>query len=380
MEINPSSTPIQSIDQSILTPIVREAVQDDTMHIQDWRVGQLAGGAGNPVSVGLYRFEGIGQSESNDRIPWSIILKVIQSPANEGKENLGEGDDQTHWNFWKREPLIYQSGLLETIPGGLIAPRCFGIVEIPGDVIWLWLEDLTSIHGGAWLLDRYALAARHLGQMNGIYLSERSLPSFPWLSQHRIQQWIAAIPWQTIPWEHAKVLECYPRLEMNSFQRMLAENARFLVKLEQLPQTFCHGDTYPTNLMARDLPNRQQQTVALDWALAGIAPVGADLAQLVFGAQNNLQKVNRVEVDNALFESYLDGLRDSGSQFDSQLVRFGYTAYAALQIGLFQVYLLSEALKESETPIDQAMEVPAVADCFEVQMANEAYKLLDAIR
>jgi hypothetical protein len=34
MEINPSSTPIQSIDQSILTPIVRKAVHRDTINIQ----------------------------------------------------------------------------------------------------------------------------------------------------------------------------------------------------------------------------------------------------------------------------------------------------------------------------------------------------------
>jgi hypothetical protein len=378
MEINPSSTPIQSIDQSILTPIVRKAVHRDTINIQEWSVSQLGGGVGNPVSVGLYRFEGIGLDQ-DERIPWSIILKVIQSPANAGMENLGEGEDQTHWNYWKREPLMYQSGLLESIPG-LTAPRCFGVVEMSGNIIRLWLEDVTDTYGGDWPLDRYALAARHLGQMNGIYLSERALPSFPWFSRHRIQQWIAVIPWQMIPWEHPQVRERYPRVEMNSFQRMLAENERFLEKLELIPQTLCHGDTYPTNFMSRDLPNSQQQTVALDWALAGIAPVGADLGQLVFGAQNNLKEVNRVEVDNALFENYLDGLKDSGAKVDPQLVRFGYTAFAVLQIGLFQIYWLSEALIENGTMIEQAMEDPAMPDCFEVVMANEAYKLLDVIR
>lgn len=376
MEISPF--PLQSIDISLLTPIVRHSVHRDTLSIQDWHVSQLGGGAGNPVSLGLYRFEGIGQDQG-ERMTWSVILKIIQSPANKDLENLGEGDDQTHWNYWKREPLIYQSGLLETLPGGMAAPRCYSIVEMPGNVIWLWLEDIIDSYKGAWPLELYAAAARHLGQLNGIYLSERPLPSYPWFSRRRIQQSITLVPWQTIPWEHPQVLERYPGLETNSFQRMLAENERFLAKLERLPQTLCHGDTYPTNFMSRNLPNGQQQIVALDWALAGIGPVGADLGQLVFGAQNNLKEISRIEVDKALFESYLAGLRDSGCKVEPQIVHFGYTAYAALQVGLFQVFLLSGALEQNETTIRRVAEHIASPECFEVVMADEAYTLIDAI-
>lgn len=370
---------LQSIDISVLAPVVRQSVQRDTFSIEDWHVSQLGGGVGNPVSLGLYRFEGTGQ-DRDERIPWSVILKIIQSPANVGGVNLGEGDDQTHWNYWKREPLVYQSGWLETLPGDMAAPRCFGIVEMPGNIVWLWLEDISDSYGGTWSLDRYALAAHHLGQMNGIYLSERSLPSFPWWSKRRIQQSIALVPWQKIPWEHPQVLERYPRSEMNSFQRMLAENELFLARLERLPQTICHGDTYPTNFMSRNGPNSREQTVAFDWALAGIAPVGADLGQLVFGAQNTLNEVNPIDVDKTLFESYLDGLRDSGCKVESQYVRFGYTTFAALQVGLFQVFLLGIALAQNETRVERAVENSADPGCFEVIMANEAYKLLDAIR
>lgn len=373
-----NSFTVQSIDASALTPIVRQSVRRDTFSIQDWHVSQLGGGAGNQVTLGLYRFEGTGQDQ-DEPIRWSVILKIIQSPANVGGVNLGEGDDQTHWNYWKREPLVYQSGLLETLPGGLAAPRCFGIVEKPDNIVFLWLEDITGSVVGAWSLDRYDLAARHLGQLNGIYLSERSLPSFPWFSKHRIQQWIEGVPWQTFPWEHPQVLEHYPRLEANSFQHMLAEHERFLATLEKLPQTVCHNDTYPTNFVSRDLPNGEQQTVALDWALTGIAPVGADLGQLVFGAQNNLKEVNRDDIDIALFESYVAGLRDSGCKVEPQLVRFGYTAYAALQVGLFMVFWLSRELEQNGTAVEQAAEPSASPECFEVIMAKEAYKLLDEI-
>ena len=373
-----NTSSVEAIDSSILTPIVRKSLDSDSFRVQEWHVSHPGAGVGNPVSLGIYRFEGSGQDQ-NERVSWSVILKVIQSPANLGQENLGEGADQTHWNFWQREPLIYGSGLLESLPGGLTAPRCFGIVELPGNIVWLWLEDIIGSNAAVWSLDRFALAARHLGQFNGSYLSERSLPSFPWLSQHRIPQWIEQVPWQTIPWEHPLVLEHYPRLEKNFFQHLLSEHERFLTKLQQLPQTLCHGDTYPTNFMSRDSAAGLQQTVALDWALAGIAPVGSDLGQLVFGAQKNLKEINPDVVSNSLFENYIDGLRDTGCTVEPQLVHFGYTAYAALQVGLFAVYLLAEELEQSETRIEQSIEQSAESDCFEVIMAKEAYKFLDII-
>jgi thiamine kinase-like enzyme len=161
---------------------------------------------------------------------------------------------------------------------------------------------------------------------------------------------------------------------------MLEENERFLAKLERLPKTFRHGDTYPTNFMSRSLGGNQEQTVALDWALAGIAPLGDDLGQFVFGAQTNLKEISPMDVEKALFESYLDGLRDSGCRVDPQQVRFGYTASAALRVGLFQLYLLSEELKQNQTVTEKAVEHPAKPDCFEVVMADDAYKLLDAIQ
>jgi hypothetical protein len=374
MDIDASSF-IQSIDASTLMGVVRKALHRDTFQIVDWRVSQLGGGAGNPVSVGLYRFEGTGQDQS-ETIAWSVVLKIIQSPDNVGQSNMGEGDDQTHWNYWKRELLVYQSGFLKTLPEGITAPRCYAVTELPGNVAWLWLEDIVDSYEGAWSLDRYALTARHLGQLNGLYPVARPLPDAPWLSNHLIRQWMAGNFWQTIPWEHPRVLQRYPRPEVNAFRQMLLENERFFAKLERLPLTVCHGDTYPTNFKARAWQGDQPQTVALDWALIGIAPLGDDLGQFVFGVQTNLKEVKREDVDRALFESYIAGLRDSGCHVDPQWIRFGYTASAALRVGLFQLYLLNEELKQAEIGVEQAFERPASTACFEVAMAAEAFELL----
>lgn len=380
VEMEPSST-LQSIDASTLTPVVRQALQRDKLQILDWQVSQLSGGAGNPVSVGLYRFEGIGQ-DREERFAWSVILKIIQSPANVGEVNLGEGDDQTHWNYWKRELFIYQSNFLETLPEGMAAPQCYATGQQPGNIAWLWLEDVIDAFEGVWSLERCALTARHLGRLNGSYLSKSPWTAFPWLGKHLTRQWvqILAPDWQAIPWEHPRVLNRYPRPELNPFRRMLLDNVRFLAKLDLLPKTVCHGDTYPTNFKARFLSGGKEQTVALDWALAGIAPLGDDLGQFAFGAYMNLKEADPTDVDQALFESYLDGLRDTGCRVDPQQVRFGYTASAALRVGLFQLVLLGEELKQNETATKQTVEHSVEHDCFEVVMANEAYELLEAIR
>jgi hypothetical protein len=377
MENNASSV-LQSIDSSTLTPIVRQALRRDAFQILDWRTRQLGGGMGNPVSVGLYRFEGTGQDQA-ERMAWSVILKIIQSPANVGATNMGEGDDQTHWNYWKRELLVYPSGLLETLPEGLAAPRCFGVRELPGNLAWLWLEDIVDVEEGAWSLERYARIARLLGRFNGRYVSSHPLPDFAWLSRHPIRQWIDLLIRLDFPWDHPRVLDRYPKPEVNPFRRMLLEHERFLTKLDLLPRTLRHGDTYPTNFKARHLNAGGEQIVALDWALIGIETLGDDLGQFVLGAHMNLKDSRLEDVDAALFESYVDGLKESGCRLDPQWVRFAYTTLAALRVGLFQLYLLNEELQQSQAPAQPAVEHPDPPICFEVAMAKEAYGLLDRL-
>ncbi len=175
------------------------------------------------------------------------------------------------------------------------------------------------------------------------------------------------------------MVERYLTPENNPLRRMLLEIERFQAKLDLLPRALCHGDTYPSNFMSRHATDGQEQTVALDWALVGIGPVGDDLGQFVLGACMNLQDARRADVDKALFASYLDGLRECGCRVDPQWVRFGFTASAALRIGLFQLMLLGEDIKQGETVAEEAVEHPVVPDSFEVAMANEAIELLEMI-
>ena len=292
---------------------------------------------------------------------------------------MGEGDDQAHWNYWKRELLVFRSGFLDSLPEGLSAPRCYGTTELPGNITWLWMEEIIDSEAGAWPLEHYALTARHLGRLNGSYLSGRRLPDFPWLGKNLLRQWVNSMPWQNFPWDHPRSLTRYPRPEENPFRHMLLEIERFVAKLDLLPTTICHGDTYPTNFKFRQTPGSRQEIVALDWALMGLGVVGEDLGQLVFGAQTNLVNARRDDIVASIFESYLDGLRDSGCRIDPEQVLFGFKTTAALRVGLFQLFLLGDEIDQDETLSKEAVTHPPVSECFEVAMAKDALTLLEEI-
>jgi hypothetical protein len=156
---------------------------------------------------------------------------------------------------------------------------------------------------------------------------------------------------------------------------MLLEKEKFLAGLERLPKTLCHGDTFPTNFRSRSL-NGEESTLAMDWALVGIAPIGDDLGQLMYGAFLTFPGADKRQIDGLLFDSYLEGLKDEGCHVDPLLVRFGFTTSAALRVGLF--ILITAAME----PLDarsagEASDSSAVEDCFEIAMAREAYRLLD---
>ncbi|MGD2147348.1 MAG: phosphotransferase [Anaerolineae bacterium] len=391
-----SAAQVKAIDRATLTLAVRRALARSTAEVLDWQTTPLPGGEGNPVSLGLYRISGLAMDQGRTRA-WSLVLKMAQSPANVGAVDMGEGEDGTHWNYWKREMLLYQSDLLDHLPQGLAAPCCYGTEERPGDVIWLWLEDVQEVSDRPWPLDRYALAARHFGRFNGAYLAGRPLPCYAWLGVRLLDQWCRGLLAETPlfsdfarrpnMWDHPLVRRIYPPHDANPFLHLLMNRDRFLAALDGCPRTLCHQDAYPTNLTASRGEDGEEVTVALDWAMAGIGPVGEELAQLAIGAVDRLPTAPTRDVSGVLFAGYLDGLRDSGWHGDPLVVRFGYAASTALRIGPWLLWLLHRAFEERnalEAPalaaIEETIEEQARATAFVLDLSEEAHELLDALR
>jgi hypothetical protein len=336
---------LDAIDQATLTPLVQSALGSKTVEVVNWECEQLHGGIG--LGTAIYRFSGEGH-DRGQKVPWSLILKTL-CPA-EDNANVSA------WNYYKREADAYQSGLLDDLPGGLAAPRCFGVTEHPDGTCWIWLEDVAEEIGSHWPLEHFGVVARHAGQFNGAYLVERSLPSWPWLSSDWLRGYIAlsapAMPLIRNSLDHPLVRHWLPGDASDRLFRLWEERNLYLDALDRLPQTLCHLDLFCRNLFARKTVDGDDQTVVIDWAFAGRGAIGEELVPLVLAsvAFNEVDFAQAQALEEIVFEGYLEGLHDAGWRGDPQHVRLGYTA-ASLRLRLGELNrVIDMILDESQYP------------------------------
>ena len=110
--------------------------------------------------------------------------------------------------------------------------------------------------------------------------------------------------------------------------------------------------------------------------MLGLQPVGYDLGQFVFGVTTNLKSLNREETIDSLFEAYVHGLRDEGVNLDAKSLRYSFAVSAALRVGLFQLYLLGQAIEHADAE-KRVEQTSRTLNAFEVVMAREAFRLLE---
>src|SRR5205823_3915460 len=174
---------LQALDRERLADPVRGALRSETAQVIDWEWRPIRFRLLAPHTGGVYRLRGTAR-EGSKSVPWSLVMKLV-----------AVGDERrSHHAYWQREALIYESGLLDDLPDGLAAPRCFGIDTLPEGGHCFWLEEIVENTGENWTMSRYGLAARHFGRFNGRYLTDRPAPSQAWLSRRRFRDQFAEWP------------------------------------------------------------------------------------------------------------------------------------------------------------------------------------------
>jgi hypothetical protein len=313
------------IDAATLAPLLHSLLGPNARIDGPWRGVPLHGGFGGQ---GLYRFH--GHARVRDVVePWSVVLKVCPTGSEHG--------DPSAWDAPRREVSAYGSGFLARLPGPLVAPRCLGLTEHSDGAAWLWLENIIDERPGSWDIDRFGLAARHLGSFNGVFLAADPLPDNTWFSRDWLRRYVAAEGGAAARLEVAQdalplLRQSFPPPVVAWLRKLWAEREDFLGVLDRLPQTFCHHDAFRRNLFARRGTGGVEQTVAIDWAFAGIGAVGADLAPLVIGSLLffEVSGATHQELAEAALAEYMTGLRDVGWTGDEILVRLGFLSTAAL--------------------------------------------------
>ena len=379
---------LDTVDQAVLAPLVSRALLRAKIDIIDWHHDLLnvAGGQFFGV-IGMVRFSGrVRDRSTGDQLAWSMILKAFA-----GNPDAEDGDI-THYAYWKREVLAYQSDLLTELPSALAAPRCYGVVEYPGNQFWVWMEDLGDGMAERWPLDRYGLAAESLGRFNGAYLTGRPIPTSPWLSRGRVRNLLemAAPVIATLEGRQKEpvVRRWLREGRLARVQRLWAQRDHLLKALDALPRTLCHHDAFCRNLLVTDTGVGDNQLIGIDWSMVGTGAIGEEIAPLVSATLYFLD-VNVEDapaLDRIVFNGYLDGLRAAGWQGDARLARFGYAATMALFGGLgnlawLDFFVDDEGFVEAFFAHHPEQVVDALAGqlTFELDLGDEALDLMDQL-
>jgi hypothetical protein len=390
-------TAVTEIDRNELTAVTRLMLHRDDIALDDWTVHAIAYDATNPVSGGVYRIQGRA-TVLNETIPWSVILKIVRAPEEtESKPGywtnafVPNASMQSPPMYWKREVLAYQSGLLGDLPIGLLAPRCFAVVEKSHSCYWLWLEDISTIDGDRWTLSRYQEAARHLGQFNGAYLVGRALPTDLWLASDWMRTWLWHLDQEGGMDQITHLLSEDPLLGhllpvplVERLRHLWNDREMLLSALDLLPQVYCHHDAVPANLLRRLRSDGRVDTVAVDWAFAGPGPIGEDIApMIVVRSPSQMTAPDPSELEPSVLAAYVRGLHEVGWSGDPRLVRLGFLGSVALRYGCLTagVMLLHALDPETRTAMEQRLGKRIVEILeFEVQLFAYALACADEAR
>lgn len=264
----------------------------------------------------------------------SCVVKIVRRAPGATPDGLWGGDDQVDGrNYWKREWLAYDSGLLDGLPGLLRAPRSLLTTEPSADECWIWMQDVVGRTGASLRLDDFSRIAYAAGTTQGAYAGGGPLPDQPWLSRRWLHGWVRACePFvqQTRDdqgWDDPRLAAGRP-LRPRILALWEAREA-LLAIADSAPTTLTHWDFWPSNLYV----DPAGDVVAVDWSQVGLSGVTHDLDQLTLDTV--WMQVRPDESLDALEESvlpaYVRGLHDGGCDVSLAQLRGWYAAAAALR-------------------------------------------------
>ena len=266
----------------------------------------------NGVTGGIWR---------DGEVVFKVLTRRPDAPA-----HWAASDHPRHWNYWRREALVYESGLPERL--GLGAPRLLELDETTDGDVALRLEHVDGRHSGDLTIDDLEPAALALGRAQG----RPDLPDEPWLSRSFIRDYSGtrAVDWALLEddaaWAQPLMREHFPPDLRAGLVRLRERREWLLSLIERLPRTVCHLDVWPNNLIRRPTG----EVVLVDWAFTGDGALGEDIGNLIPDSVLDLLFPHEAldELDTRLTDAYVRGLRDAGLEADERVVRLGICASA----------------------------------------------------
>lgn len=274
-----------SYDNAVLAPVLSKLFGTPAEPIQS-TITALKPGAGNPTSLGVYRISG-KVSIQGEVQGFSVVVKHLA----DGKPLL-DASDQTHWNFYKREIVFFESELADRIPKSLGYPKYLGSSLLP-DQTWLfWNEDLGDLSKTTWTWSLCLKAAQIAAELNSIQVDE----SIPWLNRKQVQWWIDYNRENFVDLSDEILRLAGHTAEYQSYGPFLSRAQEIYNRLKSKRQVFVHGDFNLNNLVPS--ADQSHPIIGLDWQLCGLAAVGTDIASIF----NTAFELGVIEASSAQFE------------------------------------------------------------------------------
>ena len=261
----------------------------------------------NQATGGIWRVAGASGTR---------ILKIATPGRADGAQHWPTSTDPGHWNHWRREALAYRDGLPATAYPGIAAPRLLGCDELPDGSVVLWLEDVDGLPGFDWDAGRVREFARRLGAGQARWLGRDMGPD--WLSRDWLRDYAGSRPVPgPVPWAHPLLATWPPRLR-EGVDALWARRDELFDLAARLPQTLCHHDVWPMNLIWS-----ATGPTLLDWSFVGTGAIGEDAANLIVDsvADGHIDVSRLPEIQSLVLAGYLSGLAEAGAGLDPALVR-----------------------------------------------------------
>ncbi|MBE1445138.1 phosphotransferase [Paenibacillus sp. OAS669] len=332
------------IDSTTLQSVLNKKFPMDSNHIISWNIRPI--GKIKPESE-VHRIHCSFMSGSASS-RCTVILKILRPDSNRAVEE--------HYYYWKREALVYQSGILGHLPLSVRAPLCYLIEERHDGSIWIWLEDMDEKRlDQEWAEEDQLRIAYEIGKFNGAYVTCNSLPTGSFLCRSWMDSWVQTIEdyslgrgEQEAIWYKHRLEEVNPHVSWERFVTASSRIRPLLESLSGLPRVFAHQDIHSGNVYIEH-SNGQNRIVVIDWQFASLSGVGEELGRmfgLMLRKPADPARYDIKNMKNALVEHYMAGLKEAGWDGDAACIKYGFAVSASLRF----VMLMDKLLRAVEKP------------------------------
>lgn len=308
-----------------LTTCVKQIIGESNIEIVSYTCNDLNYKTPNFTTAGIFHLQGIA-SMNHEQLPWSIIIKIIKSDSE-------EKDNPHHHNYWRREALVFQSKILEELPGYIKTPKCYLVEEHEDGMVWLWMERIEGEYAST--KQQFDFIAEQIGRFNGAYLMGEKIPEEKWICKGWLTSWITSSRrYAPNPEDYIDHLNNeQERSVWTWFESFTTQTDRLLNTLSHLPGVLAHQDLSQMNMLLGKNHVEEGRLALIDWQFMSISGIGEDLGKM-FGVNMSLGIIPAhlfEEYKESLFNANITGLKSTGWQGDERQARYGYCLSTSLR-------------------------------------------------